>query len=348
MMPEEWPIAAHAADGSAHARLSGHGRLATVRIDFFLDPAQRLSEQERALMTVMLHQIVRDLANALRAALPSGWLAANDDDDAALIERLTKAGLLDEPDLIALLLRRADEERIWVASRARSGRREARALQTLVSNDNGPVAAAAMALILARGRRRDRFGQCLVAFDDLAPHSATTLINAVAAALREELASNRGAPEADCELAAAIDQVKVQRTPTRSIIILITDLVAQLAKADRLTEDLALTAANEGEVSFVAAYLAHLAGTETDVALEDLLSGDLQRFVSLLRQAEVSRNFASSLLAGIGDLLGVADAGEAIVLFDAMTTSDVDTIRSWLDADPAYRAAVDCLGLGRG
>ena len=72
---------------------------------------------------------------------------------------------------MAHLLRRADEERIGMAARARSGRREARLLQGLVSHDYGAVAAAAMALILARGRRRDRFGQCLIAFDDL---SATT------------------------------------------------------------------------------------------------------------------------------------------------------------------------------
>ena len=55
MMPEEWPIAAPAADGNAPARLAGRGRLSTVRRDFFLDPAKRLTEQERALMTAMLH-----------------------------------------------------------------------------------------------------------------------------------------------------------------------------------------------------------------------------------------------------------------------------------------------------
>ena len=36
------------------------------------------------------------------------------------------AGLLDEPSLIALLLRRADEERIAIAARSRASRREAR------------------------------------------------------------------------------------------------------------------------------------------------------------------------------------------------------------------------------
>src|SRR6478736_4109852 len=175
MMPEEWPIAAPAADGNTTARPAGRGRLATVRRDFFLDPAMRLTEQERALMTAMLHCLVSDVADSIRAALPSGRVAANDEGDADLIESLTSAGLLDEPGLMALLLRRADAERISTAARARSGRREARALQGLVSYDYGAVAAAAMALILGRGRRRDRFGQCLLAYDDLSLARADSL-----------------------------------------------------------------------------------------------------------------------------------------------------------------------------
>src|SRR6476659_10969803 len=104
---------------------------------------------------------------------------------------------------MTLLLRRADEERIGTAARARSGRREARVLQGLVSHDYGAVAAAAMALILGRGRRRDRFGQCLIAFDDLPAASAERLVQAIAAGLRRELAASRGVAAADSQLADA-------------------------------------------------------------------------------------------------------------------------------------------------
>src|SRR5437763_17016967 len=117
MMPEEWPIAASAADGDEPARLAGRGRLATVRRDFFLDPAKRLTEQERALMTAMLHCLISDVADAVRAALPSGRIAANDEGDAALVDELTASGLADDAGLMALLLRGADEERIAHAAR---------------------------------------------------------------------------------------------------------------------------------------------------------------------------------------------------------------------------------------
>src|SRR6185437_2933100 len=185
--------------------------------DFFLDPAKRLTEQERALMTAMLHCLVGDIANALRAALAPGSVAANDEGDSALIDRLSASGLLDDPGLMALLLRRADEERISTAARARSGRREARVLQGLVSHDYGAVAAAAMALILGRGRRRDRFGQCLISFDDLSETTAEALAQEVAAALRRELGAARGLPAADAELTQASDNVLEHRDPDRGI-----------------------------------------------------------------------------------------------------------------------------------
>jgi len=175
MMAEEWPIGSAPADPSyAPARSGGRDRLSTVRADFFLSPAERLTEQERALMTAMLHCLVGDIADELRAALPSGVAAANDDRNLALVDALAAARLLDRGVLVRMLLRRADEERITTAAKARSGRRDARVLQGLVSHESGAISAAAMSLILGRGRRRDRFGQCLLQFDDLPPDEADT------------------------------------------------------------------------------------------------------------------------------------------------------------------------------
>src|SRR5688500_14840875 len=113
MVPEEWPIAGPATDpADAPARRGGRDRLATVRRDFFLDPEQRLTEQERALMTAMLHALVADVADELRAMLPAESAAANDDDNADLVAELSACGLLDQPQLVELLLARADEEQI--------------------------------------------------------------------------------------------------------------------------------------------------------------------------------------------------------------------------------------------
>ena len=344
MMPEEWPIAA-SVDRNAPARAAGRSRLSTVRADFFLNPTERLTEQERALMTAMLHCLVGDIATEIRAALPAGWTGAND-DDSAIVETLTRAGLLDDAELMALLLRRADEERIGTAARARSGRREARAVQGLVSHHNGAVSAAAMALILARGRRRDRFSQCLLGFDDLSHGTAARLVLAVAAALRRDVAAAAGAAPADNELSAAADRLMDRREPGRSIEALTAAVVALLDEGGALTDELLLACAQEGEVGFLAEVLGRRAGIAGSVALDELLSGKATELMALLRVAGFSRELSAGLLASLGDLLGIDDPGAAIGIFDRMNAEEVKAAASWISAPSAYRAALEALGNG--
>ena len=205
-----------------------------------------------------------------------------------------------------------------------------------------------MALILGRGRRRDRFGQCLIAFDDLPDGSAEHLVHAVAGGMRRELASSRGIPAADLELAAACDTVLDSHDPERSVESLTAALVHFLDEGGSLTDELVLGAAHEGEVGFVAEVLARRGGIASDSAMDELLSGKSSHVMALLRVADVSRQLSAGLLGGIGDLLGIADAGEAIGLFDRMTDDQVRAAQSWLGTAPGYRAALSRLGQNRG
>lgn len=346
-MPEEWPIAAAGAERNARSRAVGRGRLSTVRADFFLNPAERLTEQERALMTAMLHCLVGDIVGEIRAALPAGWAGAND-DDSPIVDELTRAGLLDDPDLMALLLRRADEERIGTAARARTGRREARAVQGLVSHHSGGVSAAAMALILARGRRRDRFGQCLVGFDDLPRDTAERLVHAIAAALRNDIAAAGGPAAADMELAASAGRLLEKHEPPKSIDALTGAVVAVLDEAGGLTDELLLACAQEGEVAFLAEVLGRRSGIAGTVALDELLLGEPTHLMALLRLAGFSRELSAGLLASLGDLLGIDDPGAAIGIFDRMGADEVKAAASWLSAPPGYRTALQALGSRNG
>ncbi len=346
MMPEEWPIAASASDQNAPARTAGRGRLATVRADFFLDPAARLSEQERALMTAMLHCLVGDIADELRAKLPGAHQAANDQGDAMLISRLTRSGLLDMPVLVAMLLRRADEFRISAAATSRGGRREARVLQGLVSNEHGAVSAAAMAVILARGRRRDRFGQCLVAFDDLPFAVAEALVHRIAAAIRAGFG-----PESaigDAELAAASTSLLAGHQPDRGMDRLSANLVALLDDHGGLKDELVLAAGQEGELAFVAEVLGRRSGLPGLSVQDQLLSGDTGRVIALMKVSGCSRMLAAGLLAGVGDLIGIDDAGAAIALFDSMPDSAVASAHAWLGTSGEYRDALAALDNQRG
>jgi hypothetical protein len=347
MSSQDWPNAATAAERNAPARAGRRGRLETVRLDFFLSPGERLTEQERALMTAMLHCLVGDIAAEIRAGLPS-FSAGAGDDAAVLIDTLARARLLDDPELIALLLRRADEERIASAARARSGRHDARAIQALVSNPNAEVSAATMGLILARGRRRDRFGQCLVSFDDLPPAAAHRLVYAIAAVLRGDPAAADGAEAGDRELPRAAADLLGRHEPARGIEALTAALVAALDQAGGLTDELLLACGQEGEVGFLAQVVAVRAAIAGDVARDELLSGSAQRSMALLRLAGFSRELCASLLASVGDLLGIEDAGEAIGIFDALSAAEIEAAGSWLTAPASYRAAIEAMGRADG
>ncbi len=346
MAPEEWPIfAAAAADRTVSpARNAGRTRLDTVRRDFFLDADQRLSEQERALMTAMLHAIVSDIADELRASLPPSSAVANDEDNSELVADLTAAGLLDQPPLIELLLRRADEEQITTAVRARSGRRDGRLLQALVSDENPTLSAAAMSLILARGRRRDRFGQARIEFDDIPPRTAVALTQIVGAGLRPRLLITTDRQVADFQIAAASSALVARHDPAKRLEALAAGLMRLLDEQGRLDDDLIATVAEDGDVVLVAQALARRAAVSGEDAFDLLLGGDGGSVMLLLRMASASRELAARLLAGPGDLLEIADAGRAIARFDSITAEEVESAGEWLRLDPNYRAALAALG----
>ncbi len=332
--------AAPTGGAQALGRRPGSGRLATVRADFFLDPAERLSERERALMSGMLHCLVAEIAERLRAGLPGAARGGEGDHD--LVAELNRAGLLDEPELIALLLRRAEEVRIASAASARAGRSEARVLQGLVGHDNDAVSAAAMALILARGRRRDRFGKCLLAFDDLPPAPAAALVQRVAAAVKAASGlRDRAVVDSSAALIAAHD-------PAKSVETLASALAAALAEAGILDDALLLAAAHEGDVALLAHLLAHQAGISGAIAEAELLSSSPSAIVMLLRMARVSRPVAAGVLAAIGDLLGVHDPAAALKEFASLKEAEVEEAHVLVTSDPAYRSALALLEAAHG
>jgi hypothetical protein len=316
--------------------------LPTVRKDFFLDPRDRLTEQERALMTAMLAELLDVIAQEIRAALPANFLPANDDDSQQLFRSLTAAGLLDEVDLIALLLRRADEERIANAVRARSAPRGG-FLQALIAEDDDRISAAAMALILARGRRRNRLGQPRIEFEDLSDSLAKSLAYAVAAALRQEVAGV-GTKDGHLQFGTAASASLDRRDAGKATERLTSDLVRILNETGRLDEQLLDSAAEEGDVAFLAGALGERAGIAGAAAWDYLADGDDGRLVLLLRLAGVSRDFTARLLALLGDLVGIDDLGTEIARFDSIGPEDAQSVREWLLLDPEYRAGLRAMG----
>ena len=338
MVPVEWPLAALAADppvDSAHAR--GSRRLASVRRDFFLDPAHRLTEQERALMTAMLHDLVGVVAGEILAALPAN--GADAPDAAALATQLSACGLLDREDVVSLLLRRADEHRIATAFAGRAGSRKLPLLPRLVGDGDAAVAAAAMALVVARGRRRDAFAQPRIELNDLSAGEAACLALAIGAALAE----NGDRPA----LAAAAGAVATGHSPADSLDSTVIGLIDALEADSRAEDAMIEAAAQEGEASLLAALLARRAGISFETAWGYLIGGQDEGLALLARMAGLARPTAARLIAEFGALSG-ASVEEEIGRFDSFDDDEVKAALDWWQLPPDFRSASAALGQARG
>jgi hypothetical protein len=345
MVPVEWPIAAPAANGGpVPARVAGSARLRTVRADFFLDPGERLTEQERALMTSMLTDLVCTLVDEFVSLMP-GSEPANDTGD-SLVDRLWAAGLLDIGDLVQLLLHRAEEERLVAAMRAGRPAGKARFLQSLVSDEDADVSAAAMALILARGRRRDRFDGPRIAFDDLPAETAVSIVSAIAAALRGELAERLGDRLADERLSAAAQALLAGHDEGNRLDARLFALVHALDKANRLEDGLIRSALAEAEIALLGEALARKAGVAFETAWRHL-TGHAGQLALLLRLAGLQRDIAGEIIAALAEIVGT-DAETEIQAFDSLGDEEVEESRSWLRLNPIYRDAIAALEGERG
>lgn len=339
MVPEEWPLAALAADPPVEsARTRGSTRLTSVRRDFFLDPAHRLTEQERALMTAMLHDLVGTVAGEVLAAMSSNGSQAP--DAAALAMRLSASGLLDREELVSLVLRRADEHRIAAAFAGRAGRRKLPLLPSLVGDKDAAVAAAAMALVVAKGRRRDAFGQPRIELNDLAGGEAANLTYAVGAGLAEA-GNDRAA------LAAAARTVATGHSASDSLDAAVASLVDALEAAGRIDDATVEAAAEEGEAGLLAMLLARRASISFDTGWGYLIGGQAEGLALLGRMADLARPTAARLIAEFGALSG-ASVEEEIARFDSFGEDEVTAALDWWRLPPEFRVASAALGARHG
>ena len=346
-MPVEWPIAAGAADHKVEpARTAGRDRLPIVRRDLFLDDRARLTEQERALMSAMLGALVEQVADELRVVLPADLLASAEADREKIVPRLWKSGALDRPALILLLLRRADEQLIAVACRGSRGLSDGGTVERLVGDSDGTVASAAMALAVARGRRRDRFGRLGLEFDDVPRDEATCFAYLVAGAMRRGIAG--AAVVIDEALAAAAERLLDRHDESRRVEMRALAL-AQAIHAVRGSDDRLIAAlAAEGDAGLLAALCAVRAGIAPETAWMLLVNDGARDAMLLARLAGLGRPAAAAMVAALAEPLLWGEPGEAIARFDSPTQSDMEAARRWWGLPPAYRDGLALTGGGNG
>ena len=336
-MPVEWPLAASAADRQVDPARphAGADRLPVVMADFFLDEGSRLTDEERALMAAMLRSLVLEVADELVAELPPLLGAKSETLRDGLYRQLRQAGLLERRGLIALLLRRADEQQL--SGHAHRGEPM---LGSLVADADSAVAEAAMALTLARGRRRDKFERLGAEFDDVAAEDAVALVYAVAAALRHGLSE-----AADEALAQASQVLLARHDEGRRLEATVAALARALEGAGRGDDKMVATLALDGDAALLSGLLARRAGIDPDFAWQMFTGGEA---MTLARLAGCERAAAAQILAAFEPMSGAHSAARFIDRFDRIDDSAVEERRRWLRLDPHYRAAREAFGQGNG
>ena len=340
MMPVEWPIAASSADQSVSpARGVGRDRLSAVRADFFLDDRARLTEQERALMGSMLAALLDQLVDEIAVAMPAALADHVELARPTLLRRLWDSGALDRPGLIGLLLRRTDEQRL-------SSPQAAGPVESLVGDDDEDIAEAAMALTVARGRRRDRFGRLGIEFDDLLAEEAVALVHLVAAAIRGGMGGS--GPANDTAIAAAAKAVLARHDEGNRLDARVSGLAFALVDGRRGNDAVAASLAEAGEVALLSALLSVRAGIEPATGWLMMVEQGSYCAMLLARLAGLERSTAARIVVAIGDMLGIADPAEAIGQFDRIDGPELDAQRGWLRLPKVYRDSIEALGPGSG
>ena len=332
-------------EGAALLQAAARQR-AVAAADLFLPEALRLTDWQRATVRFLFEKLVRAVEDELRAGL-AGAFASEEAVHAALSSAhvaiaqpiLESSAALDDPELVAVLFRRAEEHRIHRGSAGQSA-----VLTQLVRDPDKALAGDAMAVLIGTSRRFDRFQEPVMARTELSAELQHRLVWTVAAALRRYLVEQHiVAPEvADEEIAAAATALLSAYDEGETLEARSMRLAQRLLAADRLSDTLLARVAEDGNLPLLIAGVAARTGLDYSAAWEILSAPGGRGASLLLKAARVARQEAASIILRLTDSAVQDDEALAarIDVLDSVTPEEAATaLRLW-GFDAAYRAAI--------
>ncbi len=317
------------------ARLRAEARLAGTIADFFLDADARLDDRTRLMLAHVLGAIVGAIEwdirrHAARLLAGDGATRAGEAilkaGAGSVVERLTRAGLLRDEELMEELIARVRHDLIAASLPVEVPEPdEASLLVRLAGVPDSIVASAASALLAAESRRRVANELGSAGGSELPAELHHRLVWWVAAAIRDGLKSTR---ESDRAITDAAERSLAAHDEGER-----PDAVAmRLAKAlDARPNELAavlVESIGDRRLSLFVAVLAHALGIAFDQARSITLEPDGDRLWLALRALDMDR----PTIARIGLALSEADPRRDIEAFadalDAIVSIGVEDARA--------------------
>lgn len=378
-MPLDRPIDVQALLGLAAGR-SGAARaqLANAVTDLFLPAAQRLTDQQRALMTDVLGRLLgtvemevrRHLVEALsRSPASQPDLEARLASDSIEVARpiLERSSVVRNPALMDIVIQCAEEHRMAIALRetvsppltealAERGFKgsEDDVLEGLIRTEDPVLSRRAMELLVAESKRNGQFQQPLLTQNDLPADLAHEVYWWVAAALRRHILKTFVIDQAvlDPMLERAVKRAVVEYDDTQSVQSRALQLARRLNELGELTDGFLLRTLRQGRLSLFTAAFAARAKIAFNTVWRIVTDPASESFIVLAKAVDVSRDATASLVIVLGELGNAARArppsavAEILRLHDDLDVAAARRVLQYWQLDAGLRQAIDDLNEG--
>ncbi|WP_374592814.1 DUF2336 domain-containing protein [Sphingosinicella sp.] len=375
-MPLDRPIDVQALLGLAAGR-SGAARaqIANAVTDLFLPAAQRLTDQQRALMTDVLGRLLgtvemevrRHLVEALsRSPASQPDLEARLSSDSIEVARpiLERSSVVRNPALMDIVIQCAEEHRMAIALRetvspsltealAERGFKgsEDDVLEGLIRTEDPVLSRRAMELLVAESKRNGQFQQPLLTQNDLPADLAHEVYWWVAAALRRHILKNFVIDQAvlDPMLERAAKRAMVEYDDTQSVQSRALQLARRLNELGELTDGFLLRTLRQGRLSLFTAAFAARAKIAFNTVWRIVTDPASESFIVLAKAVDVSRDATASLVIVLGELGNAASArppsavAEILRLHDDLDVAAARRVLQYWQLDAGLRQAIDDL-----
>lgn len=375
-MPLDRPIDVQALLGLAAGR-SGAARaqLANAVTDLFLPAAQRLTDQQRALMTDVLGRLLgsvemevrRHLVEALgHSPVSQPELEARLASDSFEVARpiLERSHVVRNPTLMDIVIQCAEEHRMAMALRdtvsppltealAERGFKgsEDDVLEGLIRTEDAVLSRRAMELLVAESKRNGQFQQPLLTQNDLPADLAHEVYWWVAAALRRHILKTFVIDQAvlDPMIERSAKRAMVEHDDTQSVQSRALQLARRLGELGELTDGFLLRTLRQGRLSLFTAAFAARAKIAFNTVWRIVTDPASESFIVLAKAVEVSRDATASLVLVLGELNNAARArppsalAEVLRLHDDLDVAAARRVLQYWQLDTGLRQAIDDL-----